>query len=180
MLLIYTLYLVPFVLLTIFLLYRNHWPQPWTLSMPNFDETFLRYVATDGFWGGNQEIRLLLSKLLSCYRNPGCEGVLVFLEPTKFQMIQFPNNLLKSSSPVRFKGLPMIPISKWGHATKKSVALDFLGCTNSEKVEIIPCSAEDVFRALFEHMAATCRSSGEVDQRTGCKIYRGHLSPKKV
>ena len=185
----YAIYLTPLVGLTIFLYHRNHRPQPWTsATLGNFDETFLQYVATDGFWGGNPEIRILLSKMLAAFRNPSCRGVFIcFQDPApssvrKFQMIQF--DIVTEGSqgrgPVRFQGLPMIPIPKWGHATNQNVAMAFLGCRNKEQVEIITCSSEDIFRAVFEHLAATRRSRGEVDSTTGCKIYRGHLSPKKV
>lgn len=178
MVIYYACYVIPLAALTIFLVYRNHWPQPWKSSFPDFDETFLKLVATDRFWGGNSEIQLLLSKMLSCFRKKSeCSGVIVSLGNSKFQMIQFDPD----ASPVMFKGQPMIPVQKWGHCSNREVALAFLRCKpKDEKVENLSCSSEDVFRAFFEHLAATCRSSGEVDSPTGCRIYRGHVSPKKV
>ena len=203
----YALYLIPLLCLTIFLYNRNHRPQRWSNSdSTNFDEMFLKYVATDGFWGGNQEFRIILSKILSAFRNKSCLGVIVCLEEPKsikFQMIQFdslsPSTHGGSKSqryPVRFKGLPMIPVQKWGHATNRDIAMAFLGCRGKDtiigdcskkdensscnKVQLIVCSSEDIFRAFFEHLAATCRSRGDIDTTTGCKIYRGYLSPKKV
>jgi hypothetical protein len=174
----YALYLVPFLLVTIFLVFRNHWPQPWKSSYPDFDETFRRLLATDNFWGRNPEIQLLLSKMLSCFRKKSdSHGVVVSFEKSKFQMIQFD----AEASPVLFKGVPMIPVKKWGHCTKRETALIFLESNKKdEKIENISCSTEDIFRAVFEHLAATCRSSGEIDSKTGCQVYRGHLSPQKV
>jgi hypothetical protein len=175
----YASYFVPFLALTMFLVYRNHWPQPWKKSYPDFDETFLKYAVTDKFWGGNSEIQIVLSKMLSCYRKKkaDCNGVIVSFEASKFQMFQFNPDV----PPVLFKGVPMIPLVKWGYCPKKESAFTFLG-TNSKdkKIETISVTTEDVFRALFEHLAATCRSTGEEDSKTGVRIYRGHLSPQKV
>jgi hypothetical protein len=173
----YALYLIPLVSVTIFLIFRNHWPQPWKSSFADFDETFLKHVATDKFWG-DSEFRLLLSRMLSCFRKKSeIHGVIVSFEKSRFQMIQFDSD----ASPVMFKGLPMLPVKKWGHCTKRDNALTFLGSNSKDKkVENIACPTEDIFRAFFEHLAATCQSSGEVDSKTGCRVYRGHLSPKKV
>ena len=173
------LYLVPLLALIFFLIRRNSWPQPWKDSNSDFDETFLKQVVTDNFWGGDAEIRIILSKMLSCFRKKRseCHGVLVSHAASRFQMLQFDPD----ASPVLFKGVPMIPLAKWGICTKRESALNFLGSNSSdEKIESISVSTGDIFRALFEHLAATCSSSGEKDLKTGVRIYSGYLSPKKV
>lgn len=171
----YAVYLIPFCVLTVWMLYRNHWPQPWKSNYPPFDETFLKYVEDDNFWGGNPEIKSLLNKMLKCYRDPECHGVILSYGKSRFQMLQF-----SKDPPVLFKGTPMIPLMKWGNSTKQTAAMEFLSAQKDKRIEYMTCTTEDVFRAFFEHVAATALSKGETDVGTGIRIYRGHLSPKKV
>lgn len=178
--------LVPFIVygvvigaLTYFLYQRNHNPRPWKAGRNPFDQIFLKHVMMDRFWGGNEEFREILSKILAAYNQDDCTAVLVTFGKNRFQMLEFD----AESGPILHKDLPMIPISRWGHAADEKSALAFLKKTDGKddaSVEKIVCSSEDTFRAFFEHVAPTCRATKEVDEASRCPIYRGYLSPKKV
>jgi len=173
-LLVYGSYLIVVTGVCVAMFLRKHRSQAWTGTREDFEAEFLKRVSTDTFWGRNQEICVALSKMLgACYDK---KVVIIASGGNRFQMIQFGDNF------VRFNGQPMIEIQRWGHTASLEKALDFLRKTKKEEgqVEIIQCSSEDVFRALFEHVAATCRSKGDVDPITGTLIYTGRLAPQKI
>ena len=175
-LLVYGSYLI-FVVVVCVVFLRKLRAQAWKGSVEEFEKEFLMRVSTDTFWGRNQEICEALSKMMAACKD---KKVVIIAwgggGKHSLQMIQFGDDF------VRLNGQPMIPILKWGHAASMEKALDFLRKTKKQEgqVEIIQCSSEDIFRALFEHVAATCRSSGNVDPITGILIYTGRLSPQKI
>lgn len=169
-------YLIPFLGICVFIFLRKHRAQKWTGTRDEFAKEFLKLLATDTFWGGNQEIKLVLTKLLSACQKG--QSVVISCE-NKFQMLQFVGDADKMF--VRFKGQPMLTLERWGTSSSKDKALTFLRKSKKEEqVDMISCSTEDIFRAIFEHLAATCRSAGDVDAMSGARIYLGYVSPKKV
>jgi len=182
------------VVVCAFMFLRNHRSQSWNGSVTDFEKEFLKMASSDPFWGRNKEIYVILSKMLSTCQQQ--RPMILTWQKKQFQMISFQQMY------VRFKGQPMMTVERWGHTMSLEKAKEFLqrqieetkklSSSNSNKkknddanddenaVEIISCSSEDVFRAMFEHIAATCRFRGEIDPISGLRVYVGHLSPQKV
>eukprot|EP00934_Nitzschia_sp_Nitz4_P006654 Nitzschia sp. Nitz4//scaffold74_size92883//31247//31804//NITZ4_004820-RA/size92883-processed-gene-0.31-mRNA-1//-1//CDS//3329557586//6644//frame0 len=177
----YLAYIVLILTLTYFLFQKHHNPRPWKRGKSEFDKEFSKLVQTDRFWGGSIEFQTILSKLLTAFNEDECQGVIISCDNSKFQMLEFD----KQKGPILHKGLPMIPVLRWGNCTNRKTAMTFLSPSSSEKdtkvkIETIVCETEDMFRAVFEHLATTCRQDKVPDPNTKRKVYRGFLSPQKV